>query len=95
VAAPLAATVAEPVTRTLTTCVPESTVAVLLKGRSSTDEPWVAIEAESTIGGQEGCADGEVAATVAAVTDAERWRVIALDEAGDRLAKDTLDAPVG
>lgn len=95
VAAPLAATVAEPVARTLTTCVPEGTTAVLLKGRSSKDEPWVAIEADASVGARGGCAADEREATVSAVTEADRWRVIAVDSSGVRLGKDTLDAPAG
>ena len=95
VAAPLAATVAEPAGRTLTTCVPDGTATVLLKGRSDKDQPWAEIPADTSLGGRGDCPEGEVEATVSAVTEADRWRVITLDDAGERVGRATVDAPVG
>lgn len=95
VAAPLAATVAESTTRTLEACVPEAAASVLLKGRSSTDEPWVEAPADITIGEQGTCPAGEVTVTVASQSDAQRWRLVVRDGSGDRIAKITLDAPAG
>jgi len=93
VAAPLAATVAEPTPRTLEACLPSAADSVLLKGRSTTDEPWVEAPADIVIGEQGTCADGEVAVTVASDTSAQRWRLIVMDDSGDRIGKITLDAP--
>lgn len=93
VAAPLAATVAEPTPRTLEACVPDAADTVVLKGRSTTDEPWVEAPADIVIGEQASCPDGEVSVTVASDTDAQRWRLVVRDDSGDRIGKITLDAP--
>ena len=95
VTAPLAATVAEPLVRTLTACVPADTGAIVLKGRSSTDDPWVEQAADVTIGAQGGCAAGEVEASISSGTDATRWRLVLQDGSGERIGKDTVDAPTG
>ena len=93
VAAPLAATVAETTPRTLEACLPDAAASVQLKGRSSTDEPWVEAPADIVVGGQEACAEGEVSVTVASDSDAQRWRLVVRDDSGDRIGKLTLDAP--
>ena len=93
VAAPLAATVPESTTRTLEACVPADAASVLLKGRSTTDEPWVEAAADVVIGDQAACAEGEVSVAVSSDTDAQRWRLVVKDASGERIDKLTLDAP--
>ena len=93
VAAPLAATVPESTTRTLEACVPADAAAVLLKGRSTTDEPWIEATADVLIGDQAACAEGEVSVAISSDTDALRWRLVVKDASGERIDKLTLDAP--
>jgi hypothetical protein len=95
VTAPLAATVAESTNPALETCVPAATASVLLKGRSSTDEPWLEAASETVIGEQSGCPAGEVTVTVTSDTDAQRWRLVLRNGDGQRVGKLTLDAPTG
>ena len=86
-AAPMAATFAEPTL--LTVCVPQDASDVTVRIRRVDDQPWQDESADISLDGRGACPSDEVEATVSfdeTLSEGTRVKIVARNDAGERLA---------